>query len=178
MELHDLIYEEGCAGLRFKSVPVRAFEIWVFEVRCDIGIDVDSHKTNFTQSGRAKWREFVIRDEQGNSRMRSWLDAQVEFKSARHADQDRSRVVGGLRLLVQNWTKQDGILDADVPIMPFSKANFEEIMEKFCLPHSFPLDFARCQQIPAEVKHISKRYGNRVEDRLGWPPEHQLCSAH
>lgn len=177
-ELDDLIYEEGCAGLRFKPVPVRAFEIWVFEVRCEIGIDFDSHKTNITQSGRAEWQESVIPDEQGTSRMRSWLDAQEDFKGARHADQDQSRVVGGLRLLVQNWTKQDGILDAEVPIMPFLKANFNQIMERLCLPRSFPMDFARCQQIPAEVKHISNRYGDRVEDRLGWLPEHHLCSAH
>ena len=33
MNLDDLIYEEGCARLRFKAVPLRAFEVWVFEVR-------------------------------------------------------------------------------------------------------------------------------------------------
>ena len=178
MDLDDLIYEEGCSRLRFKSVPVRAFEIWVFEVRCDTGIDIESHKTNITQSGRAEWQESVIPHEQGTPRIRPWLDAQVDFKSARHINHNPSRVVGGLRLLVQKWTRQDGILDADVPIMPFLKTNFDQIMEQLCLPRSFPLDFARSQQIPAEVKHISTRYRDRFEDRLGWLPEHHLCCAH
>jgi hypothetical protein len=42
--LDDLLYEKGCASLlEFKSVPVRAFEVWVLEVRvkahtrCDTG---------------------------------------------------------------------------------------------------------------------------------------------
>lgn len=150
-----MIYEEGCASLRFESLPVRAFEIWIFEVRYDTTFSVDSHKAKITQSGRAEWQESVIPHEQGISRIRSWLDAQVEFKSPRHVDQDQSRVVGGLRLLVQKWTRQDGTLDVDVPIMPFLRANFDQIMEQLSLPRSFPLDFSRGQQIPADIKHIS-----------------------
>lgn len=37
--LDDLIYEEGCARLEFESVPVRAFEVWVLEVRLNADFD-------------------------------------------------------------------------------------------------------------------------------------------
>ncbi|ERF70853.1 hypothetical protein EPUS_02375 [Endocarpon pusillum Z07020] len=127
MELDDLIYEEGCASLRFKSVPVQAFEIRVFEVRCDTDIDIETHKTNIAQSGRADWQESVISHEQGILRIRPWLDAQVDFKSARHINHDPSRIIGGLRLLVQKWTREDGALDADVPIMPFLKSDLTRL---------------------------------------------------
>lgn len=82
-------------------------------------------------------------------------------------------VIGGLRLLVQKWTKQDGILDPDVPVMPFLKPDFDQIMNRLCLPRSFPLDFVCCQQIPAEVETISTRFG----DRLGWLPVRQYFGS-
>lgn len=126
-------------------------------------------RTDRVQSGRADWQESRIPHDEGTPRIAPWLNAQTAFKRARHLGQShvhaaQTSVVGGLRLLVQKWTKQDGILDSDTPIMPFLKADFDLITEQLCLPRSFPLDFARCQQIPAEVKHISTRYGKR----LGW----------
>jgi hypothetical protein len=118
-----------------------------------------------TQNGTAEWQESRIPpNEQGTPRIRPWLDAQVEFKRARHINHNPYPVVGGLRLLVQKWTKSDGILDTDPPIMPFMKTDFDQVMDRLCLPPSFPLDFARVLKIPAEVRRISTRYG----DRLGW----------
>lgn len=130
---------------------------------------VPSNKTNGAQSGRAEWQESRIPNEQGSPRIGPWLDAQTGFTRARHlghrtATGGQDAIVGGLRLLVQKWTKQDGIVDSDVPVMPFLKTDFDQIMAQLSLPRSFPLDFARYQQIPAETKHISTRHG----DRLGW----------
>ena len=115
------------------------------------------------QSGRADYRETLIPYEQDSPRLEPWLDAQAEFKRASHLSHP-SPVVGGLRLLVQKWTDEHGILDSAVPTMPFTRNDLEKIMNKLCLPPSFPLDFARCQQIPVEVKSIPTQYGNG----LGW----------
>jgi hypothetical protein len=84
----------------------------------------------------------------------------VTHSSANAAGQ--GNVVGGLRLLFQKWTEQDGILDAQPPIMPFRREDFDHVTDQLCLPKSYPMDFARCQQIPAEVKKISTRYGERL----------------
>jgi hypothetical protein len=44
MNLDALTYEEGYArvGLKFKPVPLRAFEVWVFEVRLIADTSPDS----------------------------------------------------------------------------------------------------------------------------------------
>ena len=161
MNLDDVIHEEGRARLEeFKPVPLQAFEVWVFEVRPDA--DEEYMKLNRVQSGRAEWQQSRIPDEHRAPRIGPWLDAQAVFKHARHLNQGPSAVVGGLRLLFQKWTKQDGILDSTVPIMPFFESDFDKIMDKLCLPRSFPLDFAGCQQIPAEIKKISTRHGERL----------------
>jgi hypothetical protein len=111
----------------------------------------------------------LIPQEGGHPRIGAWLSAQRDFKRVRHLSQHNDPVIGGLRLLVQKWTEEDGILVPNQPVMPFSWENFGQIMEKLHLPRSFPLDFAGSQQIPTEVKKISTRDGVR----LGWHFEHR-----
>jgi hypothetical protein len=124
-----------------------------------------------SKSGRAEYQESLIPQDGGHPRIRAWLNARRDFKRARHLGQNHDPVVGGLRLLVQKWTEDDGILVPNQPVMPFSRENFDQIMEMLRLPRSFPLDFACSQQIPTEVKKILTRDGVQ----LGWLLEHHPC---
>jgi hypothetical protein len=138
--------------------------VWSVQTRCDAGL-------TGLKSGRAEYQESLIPQEGGHPRIEAWLNARRDFKRAGHLGQHNDPVVGGLRLLVQKWTEEDGILVPDQPVMPFSWKNFGQIMEKLHLPRSFPLDFAGSQQIPTEVKKISTRDGVRFGGLL----EHHLC---
>jgi hypothetical protein len=68
--------------------------------------------------------------------------------------------VGGLRLLVQQWQKDDP--DRSNTLMPFDKQVFDKIVDIFHLPKSYPSDFTSGQYIPTRLNSILTSAGTNI----------------
>jgi hypothetical protein len=74
--------------------------------------------------------------------------------------QTTHHAAGGLRLLVQQW--QEGDPDRSNTVMPFDKQVFDNIVDVFHLPKSYPSDFTSGQYIPTRLNSIFTSAGTNI----------------